>query len=226
MKKSNTVIFIAAFFVCIAASLPVLAENPISADEALKLLKDGNARFVEMKLRHPNVSIEQRENTATSGQKPFAIVFACSDSRVPVEIIFDRGIGDIFVVRVAGNTIMDNSVIGSIEFAAEHLHLPLLVILGHTECGAVKAAIAGIHEEGSIGAIQKKIEQAATLVKKEYPELGGPDLMNAVIKSIVLEAKVDILSQSRLIKEMSGSGKLKIVTGVYDVKTGGTEWVQ
>lgn len=226
MKKSNAVISIATFLVCVAVSLPVFAEDAISADKALELLQEGNMRFVKMKLRHSNVSIEQRENTAINGQKPFAIVFACSDSRVPVEIIFDRGIGDIFVVRVAGNIIMDSSVIGSIEFAAVRLHPPLLVILGHTECGAVKAAIAGVHEKGSMGDIQSKIEQAATLVKKEHPDLRGSELMNAVIKGIVFQAKSDILSQSRLIKEMSESGKLKIVAGVYDVKTGETEWVR
>ena len=225
-KKSIIAVFIAAFFVFIAASIPVFANDIIKADEALELLKEGNARFVEMQLQHPNESIERREKTALNGQKPFAIVLACSDSRVPVETVFDRGIGDIFVIRVAGNIVMDSSVIGSIEYGAEHLHSPLLVTLGHTECGAVEAAVSGAHSEGRISDIQKKIEPIAALIKKEHPELSGSNLTNAVVRNNTLQAKEDILSQSRLIKELVDTGKLRIVTGVYDIKTGKVDWVQ
>ena len=131
-NKRSIISAIAALLLYMAVSGPLSADEITGPDEALKLLNEGNARFVEMKLQHPNETIEQRENTAANGQKPFAAILACSDSRVPVEAIFDRGIGDIFVIRVAGNIVMDDGVIGSIEYAAEHLKSPLLVIMGHT----------------------------------------------------------------------------------------------
>jgi carbonic anhydrase len=225
-KKMKLSDLVAAFILCIAVSGSASAVETIRSDEALKLLNEGNSRFIEMKLQHPNETIEQRETTAMDGQKPFATVLACSDSRVPVEAIFDRGIGDIFVVRVAGNIATDSSVIGSIEYAAEHLKSPLLVIMGHTDCGAVKAAISGPALEGSIRDIQKEIEPIAVKTKKEHPDLSGPELTNAVIKNNVFQAKTDILSKSYLIKELVAAGKLKIATAVYNIKTGKVEWVE
>jgi carbonic anhydrase len=200
----------------------VSAQN---ADEALMLLKEGNARFVAMKMQHPDMSAERRTDTSLNGQKPFAIVLACSDSRVPVEAIFDRGIGDIFVVRVAGNIATDPSVIGSVEYAADHLESHLLVIMGHTGCGAVKAAISGLPLEGDIRAIQKTIEPVAERVKKDRPSLEGDGLISAVVKENVLHAKDSLLSKSKEIKEMGEEGELKIVPAVYDLKTGAIEWL-
>ena len=224
-KKSIITGFLAAFFIFITASIWVFADNPIQKDEALELLREGNTRFIEMKLQHPNESIERREKTAINGQKPFAIVLACSDSRLPVETVFDRGIGDIFVIRVAGNIVMDSSVIGSIEYAAEHLHSSLLVILGHTECGAVEAAISGAHSEGRIRDIQKKIEPIVRRTEKECPKLRGSNLTNAVVRNNTLQAKADILSKSRMVKKLVDARKLRIATGVYAIKTGKVEWI-
>ena len=225
-KKIKLTAFAAAFILCVAVSCTVSAGEAIKPDEALKLLNEGNTRFVEMKLRHPNETIEQRENTAVIGQAPFAAVLACSDSRVPVEAIFDRGIGDIFVVRVAGNIVMDNDVIGSIEYAVEHLHTPLLVIMGHTGCGAVKAAVDDSAVEGKIRDIQKHIRPVAVKTKKEHPDLSGADLVNAVAKNNMLQAKKDLLSLSHEVKKMVNEGKLKILTAVYDIKTGKVEWIE
>lgn len=214
----QTALIIAVIFISVNAS----AQN---TDEALKLLKEGNARFVAMRMQHPNVSAERRVDTAVIGQKPFATILACSDSRVPVEAIFDRGIGDIFIVRVAGNIATDPSVIGSIEYAAEHLNSPLLVVMGHTECGAVKAAISGPPLEGDIRVIQKMIEVVAAKVKKNHPALFGDGLMSAVVKENVLQTIEDILSKSEKIKRMVKEGKLKILPAVYDLKTGVVEWL-
>jgi len=225
-KKLKSYGFAAALILCITLSNSIAAGQTINSDEALKLLKEGNTRFVKMKLRHPDETVARRESTAVNGQAPFAAVLACSDSRVPVEVIFDRGIGDIFVVRVAGNIAIDSSVIGSIEYAAEHLKTSLLVIMGHTDCGAVKAAIGGVPLEGRIHDIQKAIAPAAVKIKKEHPELSGPDLANTVIKSNVLKSKADILSGSDIIKEMAAAGKLKIATAVYDIKTGKVDWAE
>ena len=196
-----------------------------TADEALALLKEGNVRFVGIKMEHPNLDADRRVGTAVNGQKPFAIVLACSDSRVPVEDIFDRGIGDIFVVRVAGNIAEDPTVVGSIEYAAEHLNSPLLVIMGHTECGAVKAAISGPPLGGDIRVIQETIENAVEIVKKDHPDLNGDDLTYAVVKENVFQAKNDILTDNEEIANMAEKGKLKIACAVYDVKTGVVEWI-
>src|SRR5262249_10338084 len=115
------------------------ADEAVSAEEGLKLLKEGNARWGAGKPENPATEAWRRELLAEAGQKPFVTVLACSDSRVPVERLFDRGVGDVFVVRVAGNVIGGDES-GSIEYGIEHLHTPLLVIMGHTKCGAVQAA--------------------------------------------------------------------------------------
>ena len=179
-----------------------------------------------MRLRHPNLSATRRETVAAEAQQPFAAVLGCSDSRVPVEEIFDRGIGDIFVIRVAGNVAMDPVVIGSAEYASGHLGTPVIVVLGHTGCGAVKAAISGPPLEGSIREVQKKIEPVVSLVKKERPELKGDALTIAVVKANALQAKQDLLASSPEITHMAAEGKIRILTAIYDMKTGAVEWIE
>ncbi len=196
-----------------------------NADEALALLKEGNARFVAMKMKYVNESAGRRTDVAVKGQKPFAVVLACSDSRIPVEAIFDRGIGDIFVVRVAGNIATDPSVVGSIEYAVEHLNCPLLVIMGHTECGAVKAAISGPELEGDLGIIQKTIEVVAKKVEKDNPSMKGDVLTLAVVKENIHQSTEDILSKSEEIGEMTENKKLKISPALYNLRTGVVEWL-
>lgn len=211
----------------LSVALAFAAGNVHAGDvnDGLTLLKEGNARFVKMEMRYPNVNAERRTDTAVKGQEPFAIVLACSDSRVPVEEIFDRGIGDIFVVRVAGNIAIDPGIIGSVEYAAGHLNIPLLVILGHTDCGAVKASVGGPPLEGNIRSIQETIEVVAQRVKKDHPELQGTELILAVVKANILEAKKDLLSKSEEISRLAREGKLKIVTAMYDLETGAVEWM-
>lgn len=222
MLKNKRALMTVLLALVIFAAGNVYAEG---AKEALALLKEGNARFVRMKMRYPDVSAQRRTDTAVNGQKPFATVLACADSRVPVEGIFDRGIGDIFVVRVAGNIAEDPSVIGSMEYSAGHLNCPLLVIMGHTNCGAVKAAISGPPLEGGIRNIQKTIEAAVEKVKKEHPALQKDELTSAVVKENVREAMRDLLAKSEVIRRMVGEGKLKIVLAVYDIRTGAVEWI-
>ena len=197
-----------------------------TAEEGLALLKEGNARFVAMKMEHPDESAARREETAAKGQKPFAIVLGCADSRVPAETIFDRGIGDIFVIRVAGNIAMDSSVIGSLEYAAGHLQVPLIVVLGHTQCGAVGAAVSGAELEGRVREIQKKIEPVAEEVKKEHPGLRDPALTTEVAKRNVFQVEQDLLVESSEIRERVAKKELKIVPALYDVKTGKVDWIE
>jgi len=194
-------------------------------EEALTLLKEGNARFVSMKMEHPDQSAVRRTETATEGQKPFAIVLSCADSRVPVEMVFDRGIGDIFTVRVAGNVAMDSSVIGSLEYAASHLRVPLLVILSHTQCGAVGAAVSGEKMEGSLGDIQEQLKAVAKEVKLGYPDLQGGVLTDAVAKQNTFQVERDLRVLSETIRNLTDKGELKIVPAIYDIKTGKVSWL-
>lgn len=228
MKKNKVVASIIGLLVIcvlVAGVFVMRGGRSIAILDSMGLLKAGNERFVEMKLTYPNQSAVRRDAVASEGQKPFATVLACSDSRVPVELIFDRGIGDIFVIRVAGNVAKDPDVIGSAEYAAEHLGTPLIVVLGHTGCGAVKAGISGPSLEGSLRQIQMAIEPVAAQVKKEHPDLKGDELTTAVVKANVVQAKQDLLASSPEIKSLVAEGKLSIATAVYDMKTGKVEWI-
>lgn len=225
MKKTSaiamTLFFAGAMFVF---TLNAADEQAITGSQALKMLKIGNERFIKKETICQDRNVGQRIQETAKGQKPFAIVLSCSDSRVPVEEIFDYGIGDIFVVRVAGNIAMDKGVIGSIEYAVKHLNVPLLVVMGHTDCGAVKAAIYGAPLEGDLRDIQKKIEPVAAKIRADNPELKGSALDNAVIKANAMQAKSDLLSGSKDIKDASSDGSLMIVTALYDVGTGAVSW--
>src|SRR5207247_2291014 len=138
-----------------------------SADQAMKMLQDGNARFVSGKLEHPNESPERRTEVA-KGQHQFAVILACADSRVGPEVIFDAGLGDLFVTRVAGN-VVDDAMLGSIEYAVEHLGAPLIVVCGHQRCGAVQATVetvaSGAPAPGHLGALIDPIKPAVTSEK-------------------------------------------------------------
>ena len=197
-----------------------------TAEEALTLLKEGNARFVAMKMEHPEENAARREETATNGQKPFAVVLGCADSRVPVEMIFDRGIGDIFTVRVAGNIAVDSSVIGSLEYAAGHLHVPLLVVLGHTQCGAAGVAVSGEKLEGGLGDIQEQFKAVVKETKLEYPELKDGALVDKVAEQNAFQVERDLRAESETIRDLDGQGALKIVAAIYDVKTGKVKWLE
>jgi len=193
-----------------------------TADEALKELKEGNERFVKGKTVKGNQSLKRVKEVA-GGQKPEAIILGCADSRVPPEVIFDEGIGDLFVVRVAGN-IAEPATTGSIEYAAEHLGVPLVVVLGHHKCGAVKAtAEAHGPAEGNIGAIVKELQPAVEAAKARPGKEGLVD--DAVHANAELVA-AQLLGESPVLTHLVHQGKVKIVTAVYDLDTGKVEWGQ
>jgi len=194
-----------------------------AGDEALQKLMDGNKRYVAGNLATKDIGDTKRKELS-KGQKPFAIVVTCSDSRVPPEILFDQGLGDIFIIRVAGN-VVDPIALGSIEYGAEHLNAPLLFILGHTNCGAVKATLeAKGKPEGNIGAIVKKIMPAVEKAKKK----GGTEdeIFEAAIKENVKNVYDDVMKKSNIIPHLVGEGKLKIVAGEYDITTGEVEMIE
>jgi carbonic anhydrase len=155
------------------------AGSGVTADEALKRLLDGNQHYKANQITIRETSTPAIRESLATGQKPFAIILSCSDSRVPPEIVFDKGLGEIFIIRVAGN-VSDPIVLGSIEYAAEHLGSPLIMVLGHKRCGAVTAAVdAQGHPHGNIGAIIKAIEPAVKQAKKESKSVNKADLVEA-----------------------------------------------
>ena len=209
-----------ALLVVVAFSGFVFAGS--AGDESLQKLMDGNKRYVEGKLASKDLGDTKRKDLL-KGQKPFAIVITCSDSRVPPELLFDQGLGDIFVIRVAGN-VVDPIALGSIEYGAEHLNSPLLVILGHSNCGAVKATLdSNGKAEGNIGAIVKKIAPAAKTAKKK----GGTadQVFETAIHENVKNVYKDVMAKSTIIPELVHEGKLKVVAAEYMLASGKVEMI-
>src|SRR5215831_9940530 len=170
----------------VAATLPGIgqrAETAITADSVLAELKAGNQHHVRHQYQHPRETAA-RQRELTGGQHPHAQILSCSDSRVPPEIIFDQGLGDLFVVRVAGNVATDTEL-GSLEYGAEHLHIPLLVVLGHERCGAVTAAVQGGPPEGHIVSLVNLIKPAV----ERSRALSGDPVSNAVRANVEMVVK-------------------------------------
>lgn len=184
---------------------------------AWKALKEGNERFVAGKPQHPSQSVEHRASLA-GGQKPTAVVFGCADSRVAAELIFDQGLGDMFVVRTAGQAI-DSAVLGSIEFAVTVLDVPLIVVLGHDSCGAVKAALGAIND-GAIpgGFVRDVVERVAPSIL-----LGRRDGLSRVDQfeeRHVRETVAQLVSRSSAIAERIEAGTLAIAGATYHLADG------
>jgi carbonic anhydrase len=190
----------------------------VSADEALKRLMQGNARFVSGHMTYAAYAhVAETRGAVAKGQRPFAVIIGCSDSRVGPEIVFDQGLGDIFVVRTAGE-VVDTVALGSIEYAVEHLGSPLIVVLGHERCGAVSAAVAGAKEPGHIAAVLEAIEPAVEQTKGKP----GDPVENAVRAQAIDVAK-QLQDAEPILAERVQSGKLKIVAARYDLDTGKVE---
>ena len=187
----------------------------MSAEQALKLMLEGNQRFVAGKLEHPNQTPARRAKVA-KGQHPFASVLACSDSRTPPEIIFDRGLGDLFTVRVAGN-VADQVVIESLDYSVTHLGVRVVMVLGHRRCGAVIAAVEGHEEEGDVGPMLSELKPAVAASRG----MPGDPVEDAVRENVKLVVKN--LATSTELSAMVNSGELKIVGGIYDLETGTIE---
>lgn len=194
------------------------AVEKITADSVLTELKSGNQHHVAHSYQHPHATLK-RQRDLVSGQHPHAEILSCSDSRVPPEIIFDQGLGDLFIVRVAGNVATD-AEIGSLEYGAEHLHIPLLVVLGHQSCGAVTAAVKGDPAEGHIATLVDLIKPAV----EGSRGMSGDPVANAVRTNVEMVVK-QLRSSKPILSELVAHGKLKIVGGVYSIETGTVTWL-
>jgi carbonic anhydrase len=190
--------------------------TPTTSKSPLQKLLDGNLRFQRGQAKWPNQTIAQRRAVAQK-QTPFALIFGCVDSRVPPELVFDQGLGDLLVVRTAAHVI-DNAALGSIEFGVAELGIPLLVILGHERCGAVAAAIQAIdHQQAAHGSIQSLVEYIHPSVLKAQGQ-GDARLTSAIHNNIIYT--LHMLSQSKIISDAANTGKLTIVGSYYDLDTG------
>ena len=194
------------------------AKTEITADSALAELKVGNAHHVAHHYRRPHEGAARRRELR-SGQHPHAQILGCSDSRVPPEIVFDRGLGDLFVVRVAGNVASDVEL-ASLEYGAHHLHIPLLVVLGHQHCGAVTAAVEAGQTEGHLNKLMDLLRPA---VQKSRGVPGDP-VENAV-KANVEMVVAQLRTSTPVLAKLEAEGKLKIVGAIYSLDTGKVNWL-
>ena len=196
------------------------SQDQMTAASALQELKDGNQRFIQKKQLCRDL-IQQVSETST-GQFPFATVLSCIDSRVSSELIFDQGIGDIFSVRIAGNFVNED-ILGSMEFASKLAGTKLVLVLGHTACGAVKGACDHARL-GNLTALINKIEPAVDAVKEPADESmrnsSNIDFVNDVAEVNVKMTIDNIRAQSQVLKEMEDAGEIQILGGMYDIKTG------
>jgi len=188
----------------------------MNSKRALEKLLEGNRRFCENKMIYPNQG-RNRRNEGLKGQAPFAIILGCSDSRIPPELLFDRGLGDLFVIRNAGN-IIDDVVLASIEYALEHLGTTLVIVLGHSNCGAVSAAIDGGENEGHY----RKIFDSLLPAVENAKEMKGDIIDNAIRENARLIANKIRMSEP-IIKRIIKSGEAEILGAYYDIKTGKVE---
>ncbi len=196
--------------------------GPVSAEKSLGWLKNGNTRFVKGSVRKDGASAKDRARLV-AGQKPHAVILSCSDSRVPPEVLFDQKLGEIFVVRTAGEALDDN-VIGSIEYAVDHLGSNLIVVMGHTSCGAVRAALASLDGadlgspalNGLVADLKPHLQQYAS----KKPSEGLVEESTANVTGVAH----DLLARSQILRDAVASGEVKIARALYHLDTGKVEW--
>lgn len=215
--------------VCLAQARTI-AEKP-SPDKALAMLKEGNMRFVSGHSSHPHADAARLIQAGSQDQADhaYATILTCSDSRMPVELIFDAGIMDIFVVRVAGN-VCDTDEIGSIEYGLAHVKTPLLVVLGHTQCGAVVAVTNTVQGHGrpmerNIPPLVDNIVPAVKRAMAAHPEVQGTAIVPYAIEANVWQSIADLFMHSPATRDLVKNGRVKVVGAIYDVGTGRIEWL-
>jgi carbonic anhydrase len=199
----------------VRATDPTHPDQPtVAPAEAVSKLKEGNGRYTSGNLQHPDQTAERRVELAKT-QHPFATILSCSDSRVPPEIVFDQGLGDLFIVRVAGNVINDEGL-GSIEYSVDHLGARLIVVLGHQSCGAVKAAKETIAAKGKAPG---HIESLVTAIKPVV-EATAKDDLDTTVKANVKHVVQALRSSTPILKAKVDSGDVQVIGGYYSLDTG------
>ena len=203
-----------------------------SPDAVIKMLQRGNHRFSAGKATHPHQGAARLKlaGTENQGKYAYATVIACSDSRVPVEILFDAGVMDIFVIRVAGN-VCDTDEVGSIEYGLAHVHTPVLVVLGHTQCGAVTAVTHAVEGNGphrleaNIPPLIDNITPAVKRAISQHAGLHGDAIIPYAIEANVWQSIHDLFMKSAAVRDLVKAGKVKVVGAIYNVGTGKVRWL-
>lgn len=231
VRHCAVLIAVIAFLALPASAMAKSEAKKPSPDQVIEMLKQGNDRFVTGKSTHPHadaarVALSGKEN---QGDYAYATIISCSDSRVPVEILFDAGVMDIFVVRVAGN-VCNVDEIGSIEYGLAHVNTPLLVVLGHTQCGAVTAVTQAAEGHGhalerNIPPLVAGIEPAVRRAQKNHPETHGNALVPYCIEENVWQGIEDLFMKSPATRNLVKKGTAKVVGAMYDVGTGKVSWL-
>ena len=199
----------------------------IPADEALERLREGNLRFIAEGRSEDGVTTRERRRALVDGQNPFAVILGCSDSRVPVEMVFDQNLGDLFVIRVAGNIVAPSQV-GSVEFAAEQFGTRLVVVMGHSSCGAVKATVDAVRStentaSPNLRSIVERIRPAVAELVEGRDDLDEEALLRRAVRANV-RASVDHLRHgSEILESLIENGGLRVVGAKYSLKTGAVE---
>jgi carbonic anhydrase len=230
--KSVLAVVAAAFVALsvVAGESDNFARKP-SPDAVLTQFKQGNKRFVTGKFRNPNRDAARRHLASRESQGKYALatVLTCSDSRVPAELIFDSGIMDIFVIRVAGN-VCNTDEVGSIEYGLCHVNTPLLIILGHSQCGAVTAVFQdakghGHKLETNIPPLVASIVPAVKGTLAKNPKMSVKEALNACIEANVWQAIDNLFKKSAATRKVVRSGKVKVVGAIYDIDSGKVKWL-
>lgn len=218
------------FGVCSLVLLSVMAAAAVERvvvtdpDKAMQMLVEGNKRFMTGKTEKQDISDAKREDLFKNGQTPFVSVVSCSDSRVPPELVFDQGLGDVFVVRAAGN-VLDPLGMGSIEFSIAVLKSPLIVVMGHEDCGAIHATVGGVEGSYNIATLAGLIQPAVTSVRKLMPDASSRDIYEPVTDENVKQV-VAQLKENEMLKKFIAEKKLKVVGGKYRQATGQVEFFE
>lgn len=188
----------------------------ITPQQAVELLEDGNRRFVSnLKI---NRNLLQQVNETRDGQHPFAVIISCMDSRTSTELVFDQGLGDIFSIRIAGN-IINEDILASAEFGTKVVGAKVILVLGHTACGAIKGAIDNV-ELGHLHFLTHKIQRCIPSLKKNHPHCSDSDMIDLVTKENVIQSMNDLRTRSAILKNLEHEGHLKLIGGLYNVSTG------
>lgn len=191
----------------------------LSAKQALKKLKTGNERFIKFQSKHPDET-KSRRKEMVKGQHPFVVILSCSDSRVPPEIIFDQGLGDIFEIRNAGN-VLNEHVIGSIEYAVMHCGVKLIVIMGHQDCGAIAATLSGVSETKYIQALEDSIKPAMEDCKNQGLEINSDN----VVKAHVMQDIKELTQQDNELVQYMKKHDVKIIPAYYHIDSGKVDFL-
>ncbi len=218
MKNIIILVFTIVFLINANISYAHNMDN-LSAQEALIKLKKGNERFVKLHQKHPDES-KKRRKEMIKGQHPFVVILSCSDSRVPLELIFDQGLGDLFEIKNAGN-VLDDHVIGSIEYAVMHCGVKLIVIMGHQDCGAIAATLSGVSETKYIKSLEDSIQPAIEDCKNKGLEINSDN----VVKAHVMQDINELMQQDHELVKYMKKHDVKIVPAYYHIDSGKVDFI-